>query len=1494
MKKVLFLISLSFTIAISFANEFSLVSKNQHLKIVKFVSSEIDLVEKDGYARLTNPELGSTVENGLPELPTYSTFFHMERGITYNVEFEVISSHIIENIEIYPYQGEPEVDVIRPFLKNVDFYNSKSKYPEVNLTLSEPMIMRDMELGQLTFIPYEYNAQAKQLIIYDDVNINIIQSGQRDVDIDFPQKRSYLFEPFYEDFIVDYEPLTTREDYQPATVMYICGGNSVSHPYVQQLIDWRKRQGYIVYTVSTSETGTSATSIKNYLVDAFNSLENPPEIVGLIGDTGGTYSIGYNTYNYDGYSGATDVEYSYLSGNDFLPEVFIGRISVNSSSDISNLINKTLTYEKALNQGDWWYERAAMVADPSSSGVSTMTTLQYIENIMENFGVTDIRTNYGNGNYDNWVEGQFDDGILYYNYRGYYGSSGIGQSGLNSGIYTPFASTVTCGTGDFEGTSESENFVRAGSFSDPQGAVACVGVATIGTHTAYNNIVHMGMYEGIFSKGMYHAGASLANGKLALLRTYPTNPSNSVSRFSAWPNLIGDPALHLWIDKPHEFTIDSPTHLPASETSVDVNVTNENGEVVEDARVTVILGDNYFSSYTDENGDATVNWTGLTLDEIEITVFKKDFRLGETVVSLGQVSGPAIFIDNTRSTIDDMDTGNGNMQINAGEIFQLNIPIINYGSEGATDLTLRLTHNNEKVNIVDPIQEIVSIQSDEEITITYLISLENSVYEAEDLQLQLNISDALENEWNLSIPAYVYAPKLEGMCQTESGSVSLFPGEESKVDLRFKNTGSVELENIQITFNDESEIAFISNPLIIESFNANSEIIISDVSLLPSSHIMNGTLVSVEFSFTSENGFSGSDYITFEVGQRDEGDPMGPDEHGYYIYDSGDISYSAAPIYDWIEIVGNGGTNFNFSDGGDGTYNDTSTDVVQLPFTFKFYGIDYDEVTVSTNGWISFGDHEMAAFRNYSVPGAGGPSPMVAAFWDDLTTDSGGDVYHLITDEYVIIQWNEMRIHDHGSQENTLQLLLYNPEYTFAPTGDGEIKIQYKEFNNISDGDYYGYTPLHGCYSTVGIENHLGNIGLEYTFDDDYPTEAMELSDNTAVFITTTPPEALPAPALEYSSENFSFQLQLDESDTQELVISNIGEAESVLNYYVSSSYPELESPFSVTGGGPDEFGYFWSDSDIDSSLDYEWIDISADGTLIEFTSNDVGVGGFEIGFPFSFYGVEYSEFLVNPNGWVGFGNDNDEWHNGNLPYENGPTAAVMGLWDDLNPENLGCNESCVGEVSYHSDGERLVVWFNNVAHWVTDEFQNTSYDFQIVIYSNGEIQINYSSLSGGFSATVGIQNENATSYLQVDQYIGNYFHNELSIYFKNREYVDWLSISSDNLAGNILEGESILVQIQADASGLFEGEYHGYVNIMPYTMPSVQIPISLTVGGGMVSGDVNNDGLLNVLDIVQIVNFVLGNLEFNDSQISAADVNADGLVNVLDIVTLVNMILTF
>ena len=54
-------------------------------------------------------------------------------------------------------------------------------------------------------------------------------------------------------------------------------------------------------------------------------------------------------------------------------------------------------------------------------------------------------------------------------------------------------------------------------------------------------------------------------------------------------------------------------------------------------------------------------------------------------------------------------------------------------------------------------------------------------------------------------------------------------------------------------------------------------------------------------------------------------------------------------------------------------------------------------------------------------------------------------------------------------------------------------------------------------------------------------------------------------------------------------------------------------------------------------------------------------------------------------------------------------------------------------------------------------------------------------------------------------------------------------------------------------------------------------------------SGDVNNDTILNVLDVVIMVNIVLSELEY----IEYADLNNDNTINVLDVVQLVNLILS-
>ena len=59
------------------------------------------------------------------------------------------------------------------------------------------------------------------------------------------------------------------------------------------------------------------------------------------------------------------------------------------------------------------------------------------------------------------------------------------------------------------------------------------------------------------------------------------------------------------------------------------------------------------------------------------------------------------------------------------------------------------------------------------------------------------------------------------------------------------------------------------------------------------------------------------------------------------------------------------------------------------------------------------------------------------------------------------------------------------------------------------------------------------------------------------------------------------------------------------------------------------------------------------------------------------------------------------------------------------------------------------------------------------------------------------------------------------------------------------------------------------------------------------IAGDVNNDGLINILDVIQTVNIILGaNPNPTDYELWAADMNQDGNIDILDIVLIVNTIL--
>ena len=56
--------------------------------------------------------------------------------------------------------------------------------------------------------------------------------------------------------------------------------------------------------------------------------------------------------------------------------------------------------------------------------------------------------------------------------------------------------------------------------------------------------------------------------------------------------------------------------------------------------------------------------------------------------------------------------------------------------------------------------------------------------------------------------------------------------------------------------------------------------------------------------------------------------------------------------------------------------------------------------------------------------------------------------------------------------------------------------------------------------------------------------------------------------------------------------------------------------------------------------------------------------------------------------------------------------------------------------------------------------------------------------------------------------------------------------------------------------------------------------------------GDVNFDGTLNVLDVVEIVGFVLNSTQPTEEQLLTGDMNQDGILNILDVINLVSQII--
>jgi len=275
--------------------------------------------------------------------------------------------------------------------------------------------------------------------------------------------------------------------------------------------------------------------------------------------------------------------------------------------------------------------------------------------------------------------------------------------------------------------------------------------------------------------------------------------------------------------------------------------------------------------------------------------------------------------------------------------------------------------------------------------------------------------------------------------------------------LEMLSVGETGTETVTLTNNSDGDVAFDFSQY-------------SDDAPPPS-----GTVASPygEFAGESLNLAKGEADMRAGEGQRfGEG---GPDAFGYRWIDSNE---PGGPSFDFVDISGTGTAT---------ALGDDAVTTVALPFTFSFYGQDYDEIVISSNGFLSFDPDAGSDLSNDPIPSAGGTENLIAALWDDLDPGNGdgapGEIYYQdMGDGRFIVQYDMVPHWPDGDAElNTFEIILNQ---------SGSILLQYSSFTDDASGpESY----------TVGIENADGTDGLQVAFNEAY------LEDGLAVLISARP-----------------------------------------------------------------------------------------------------------------------------------------------------------------------------------------------------------------------------------------------------------------------------------------------------------------------------------------------------------------------------------------------------
>ena len=883
---------------------------------------------------------------------------------------------------------------------------------------------------------------------------------------------------------------------------------------MQPFIVWKKAKGFDVVPILQSQLGSNTyVNIRNYILARFDSCQNKPDYIVIMGDVEMPSGPGIATREYDNPLDLGDIEsdnyYTFLHGNDYFPEVLIGRISFDNQAEIGYYLNKLFRYERTPFMTDTsWYHRGVVVAGSDGfSFTSPRFTKLWCREAMMSRGFTHVDTFFaenGGWNLPSLISAAINAGVAFVNYRGYGTADGWTPpdytswniSALTNVNKYPIMTSMVCGTGDYNDQFYDVCFGETWIRSNNKGGAGFIGNSNHYAHTRWTNTLDIGTYWGLFYEDVTTLAQAQLMGKMVLYDAFPTNrnPNGEVELYFNSYNILGDPEINCWTDVPRPMQVGHPDSIAFGQNRVDIHIQDTLGTAIDGAAVCIWKGAEVFASgFTNNAGNFEFMASPLTPGYMKVTATARNYIPYED--SLYYHTSGAI-VGYASHTVDDDSSGesqgDGDGILNPSETVELPVQLINYGAtDTAYDVTANISCQMPGITISRSTANYGNIAPGESSSPDqpFLISAASELPDGATARMIIDVTDVGGHTWHNVVNLSVAAGNIisDTVMIVDGLNGRLDPGEMAEIIVQAINVGEDPVLSAgAILRTSDDQVQIIDSMAVIGDCLPGDTVSNVDdhFAVFVDSDIYIGHIINFTMIYTGLGPHVVTSSFSVQVGQVQQSDPVGPDNYGYYCFDNTDTTYLYHPDYSWIDI----NTAWTYV-----SLTDDDVATIELPFPALYYGQVFDEITICDNGFAAFGRTWWPNFYNCPIPAPQNAMAMIAPFWDDFVQTPMRVYYH--HDESggrFIIGWRNAYDSDNGRTQ-TFEIIILDNAFWPSLSGDNEIIFQYQTAQSVST-------------MSAGICSPDRTDGICINFNGARPAGAAQISSGRAVKFTTGSP----------------------------------------------------------------------------------------------------------------------------------------------------------------------------------------------------------------------------------------------------------------------------------------------------------------------------------------------------------------------------------------------------